>query len=156
MLLCLFLRLSVSYLVRQYWQRGFFKFCMVFKPITWIRSFGKNWTNIFFILFYIKVINLERRKYTTSAQYNATETGIRKTDCQHPSVVDCSGMMNKIKLVNDCLTSLSIICIQRKKIWDYKHVWWCSTSVFWCFCYLLLFKQTSVKPASRSIGQTLE
>lgn len=77
---------------------------------------------IFLILFYIKVINLERRKYKTSAQYNATETGIRKTHFQHPSVVDCSGMMNKIKLVNDCLTSLSIICTQRKKIWDYKHV----------------------------------
>lgn len=58
---------------------------MVFKPITWIRSFGKNLTNIFFIWFYIKVINLERRKYETSAQYNATETGIRKTHFQHPS-----------------------------------------------------------------------
>lgn len=152
MLLCLFLRLSVSYLVRQYWQRGFFKFCMVFKPITWIRSFGKNWTNIFFILFYIKVINLERQYSTGQCNWNRHQ----KNHLQHPSVVDCSGMMNKIKLVNDCLTSLYIICTQRKKIWDYKHVWWCSTSVFWCFCYLLLFKQTSVKPASRSIGQTLE
>lgn len=85
----------------------------------------KYWKKLNKYIFYLilhKVINLERRKYKTSARYNATETGIRKTHFQHPSVVDCSGMMNKIKLVNDCLTSLSIICTQRKKIWDYKHV----------------------------------
>lgn len=86
------------------------------------KKFWKKLNKYIFYLILHKVINLERRKYKTSAQYNATETGIRKTHFQHPSVVDCSGMMNKIKLVNDCLTSLYIICTQRNKIWDYKHV----------------------------------
>lgn len=48
----------------------------------------KYWKKLNKYIFYLilhKVINLERRKYETSAQYNATETGIRKTHFQHPS-----------------------------------------------------------------------
>lgn len=86
------------------------------------KKFWKKLNKYIFYFILYKVINFERRKYKILVQYNVIEIGIRKIYFQYLSVVDCSGMMNKIKLVNDCLIFLLIICIQRKKIWDYKYV----------------------------------